>query len=522
MDATQPNQSDLNLVNDKPPGTNESTTNAQYALLARHRFSLRLQIYLGFFLIFLLALGIAGVMLYTTYQLENKMRLLQVVNDYVFETDQARRLEKNYFLYGTNLNDALEIVYQTKHIFDSQNEEFKEILGTQTHDTILKNMSQYQGLLEKLHELDLQKEDNAEYKKKKDAIEQELRKHGHQMLGFSQDLKNKLNSSVSNALVRSRRIHIYFLVFLLVFGVVNGYILGSRILGSIYRFSGYAQRIAAGDFSPITPKRKYRDEFTDLALAINHMIQELERREEELIQLHKVRAVGTLTAGIAHELNNPLNNIMLSAHMVTEDFETLSDEEKKDIINDIVNETNRSKNIISNLLDFARQSSSQVEPLDLVKLLEDTIRLVSNQIKFSGIKIEFQSTDNLPFIHGDVQQLQQVFLNLILNAVDASSKGNKIQIIALPADEPSFLAVKVMDFGTGIPEHIINSIFDPFFTTKAREKGTGLGLSVSQGIISKHGGRIQVSSREGKGTTFTVTLPVTTIPAEISLKRIPH
>ena len=505
------------------PGIQESATNAQYALLARHRFSLRLQIYLGFFLIFLLALGIAGVMLYTMYQLENKMQLLQVVNDYVFETDQARRLEKNYFLYGgTNLNDALEIVYESKHIFETQDEEFKRILGLKVHDTIVDNLTQYQSLLERLHELDLQKPEGPGYKKEKSIIEQALRKQGHQMLVFSQDLKEKLNTSVSNALMRSRRIHIYFLVFLLVFGVVNGYILGSRILGSIYRFSGYAQRIAAGDFSPITPKRKYRDEFTDLALAINHMIQELERREDELIQLHKVRAVGTLTAGIAHELNNPLNNIMLSAHMVTEDFETLSDEEKKDIINDIVNETNRSKVIISNLLDFARQSSSQVESLDLIKLLEDTIRLVSNQIKFSGIKIEFRAMDNLPQIHGDVQQLRQVFLNLILNAVDASSKGNKIQIFALPADEPNFVAVKVTDSGTGIPERIINSIFDPFFTTKAREKGTGLGLSVSQGIISKHGGAIQVSSREGKGTTFTVLLPVTTIPAEISLKRSPH
>ena len=522
MNEAQTIQTDINTEGASLSNVNALAENAQYALLARHRFSLRLQIYLGFFLIFLLALGIAGVMLYTMYQLDNKMQLLQVVNDYVFETDQARRFEKNYFLYGTNLNDALDIIYETKHIFDSQDEELKKILGKNTHDIILKNLENYQNLLETLHQLDLQEEDTPGYKIKKDAVEQELRKQGHKMLAFSQDLKNKLNSSVSEALKRSRRIHIYFLVFLLVFGVVNGYILGSRILGSIYRFSGYAQRIAAGDFTPITPKRKYRDEFTELALAINHMIQELERREEELIQLHKVRAVGTLTAGVAHELNNPLNNIMLSAHMMTEDYDALSDAEKKEIITDIVNETNRSKNIISNLLDFARQSSSQVEPLDLVKLLEDTIRLVSNQIKFSGIKIEFQATENIPPIHGDVQQLRQVFLNLILNAVDASSKGSKIQIFALPADEPNYMAVKVMDSGTGIPEHIINSIFDPFFTTKAREKGTGLGLSVSQGIISKHGGRIQVSSREGKGTTFTVILPVTTIPAEISLKRMPQ
>ena len=154
--------------------------------------------------------------------------------------------------------------------------------------------------------------------------------------------------------------------------------------------------------------------------------------------------------------------------------------------------------------------------MKLDHLLEKTIRLASNQIKLSGIKIEFQSSENLPRIHGDIQQLEQVFLNLILNAIDASSKGGKIQVMVLPADEPNYLAVKVIDFGAGIPEHILPSIFDPFFTTKIKGKGTGLGLSVSQGIITKHGGRIRVSSAEGSGTTFTVTLPVTTIPSAVS------
>ncbi len=499
-----------------PSASDRKTETARTALLARRRISLRLQIYLGFFLVFLLAVGIASVMLHTMYQVENRLRLLQVVNDYVIEIDQARRFEKNYFLYGTNLDNALEIVYKAKHIFERQNEEFRNILGKDNHRIVVQNLDNYRNLLERLSKLDLDKKETDEYQKNKHLIEQELRQNGHQMVSFSQDLMNKLRVSVSDALLRSRMIHIYFLIFLLIFVIFNGYILGNRILGSINRFTRYAQRIASGDFTPIMPKRSFRDEFTDLALAINHMIEMLERREDELIQLHKVRAVGTLTAGIAHELNNPLNNIMLSAHMMTEDYDNLSDSEKKEIIEDIVNETNRSRNIISNLLDFARESSSQVEPLDLVKLLRDTIKLASNQIKLSGIKIEFHATDNLPQIHGDIHQLRQVFLNLILNAVDASSKGDKIQIFVLPADEPNYVAVKVMDFGTGIPDHILSSIFDPFFTTKVKGKGTGLGLSVSQGIITKHGGRIQVHSREKQGSTFTVTLPVTTIPAEIS------
>ena len=172
--------------------------------------------------------------------------------------------------------------------------------------------------------------------------------------------------------------------------------------------------------------------------------------------------------------------------------------------------------IISDLLDFARESGSQLEPLDLPDLLRETINLASNQIKLSGIKIELQSRGHLPRIHGDRQQLRQVFLNLLLNAVDASSKGGKIQVLVVPADEPGCVAVKIIDFGSGIPEQILDSIFDPFFTTKAGGKGTGLGLSVSQGIVAKHGGRILVSSVQGKGSTFTVILPVTTIPADIS------
>jgi len=193
----------------------------------------------------------------------------------------------------------------------------------------------------------------------------------------------------------------------------------------------------------------------------------------------------------------------------------MNKDEHIDMINDVINETDRSKKIISNLLDFARESSSQVESLDLEKLLRDTIDLASNQLKLSGIKISFRTTGNIPRIHVDGQQLQQVFLNLILNAVDASSKGKKIQILLVPADEPNYVAVKVIDTGKGIPRHIIGSIFDPFFTTKGKGKGTGLGLSVSQGIVGKHGGRIRVSSREGSGAIFTVFLPITTIPDKI-------
>jgi len=228
-------------------------------------------------------------------------------------------------------------------------------------------------------------------------------------------------------------------------------------------------------------------------------------------QSHKMQAVGTLTSGIAHELNNPLNNITLTSHMMLEEFETLDAEEQREMIHDLIEESERAEAIVRNLLDFSRESGTELQPLDLTELVSDTIRLASNEIKVSGVKVNLKETEGLPRIHGDKQQLRQVFLNLLLNAVAASEKGSKVDIIVVPADEPGELAVKVIDFGTGIKDSIKDRIFDPFFTTKETGVGTGLGLSVSQGIVAKHGGRIRVSSREGEGSVFTVILPVTTM-----------
>ena len=488
---------------------------AHKALLSRKRITMRLQIYLSFLLVFLFAAGIAIALILTSSQVARKLRFLEIANNFTLEIVQARRFEKNFFLYGTNLDDALDNVEKARETLRRNERELKKVLG-ETHAIIVTDIGKYQKLLEKLS---LIQESNVftpdQFQLKKQA-ELGLRKYGREMVSMAQDLIRREKAAVSKILSLSRTMHINSLIFLLIFLVLNASFLGSRILGNTRRFSRYAKRIAAGDFTPITPAKRYQDEFTDMAIAVNQMILELENREAILVQSHKMRAVGTLTAGVAHELNNPLNNITLTAHMLLEDYESLDDDERKDMIQDMISESGRSKKIIGNLLDFARESSSQMESLDLTDLLQKTIALASNQIKLSGIKIEFQATDNLPRVHGDIQQLEQVFLNLILNAVDAATKGGRIQVIVLPADDLNYVAVKVIDTGAGIPEHILPSIFDPFFTTKAKGKGTGLGLSVSQGIVAKHGGRISVASKEGQGTTFTVTLPITTIPARIS------
>ena len=237
------------------------------------------------------------MLLGTMVQVEDKLHVLEIVNDYVVEIQQARRFEKNYFLYGTNLSDALENVYKARGIFDRNKEELGSMLVKDGRSIVPPNMNLYESLLKQLAELERKRQTGLEDPNRQKEIELELRKVGQQLVSFAQDLMNREKSAVAKALSRSRAIHIYSLVFLLIFIVFYSYLLGTRILSSIDRFTVYARRIASGDFTPITPSRSFRDEFTELAVAINHMIQELESREAVLIQSHKMRAVGTLTAG---------------------------------------------------------------------------------------------------------------------------------------------------------------------------------------------------------------------------------
>jgi two-component system NtrC family sensor kinase len=251
-------------------------------------------------------------------------------------------------------------------------------------------------------------------------------------------------------------------------------------------------------------------------MALNHMIHQLAHRQELLVQAHKLKAVGTLTAGVAHELNNPINNIMLTASMLEEDYADLSDSDRLDMVKDLLEQADRSRMIVRNLLDMARESEMKTDLLQVHDLIEEVLQLTSNQIKLSKVKVDRRFATNLPAFHGDRQQINQVFLNLVLNAIDAMPDGGVLTVTTGFAEERDYTKVEISDTGAGIPEHVLLNVFDPFFTTKPTGKGTGLGLSVSLGIIRKHGGDIRVRSKMNEGTTFTVLLPTAKVPARIS------
>jgi two-component system, NtrC family, sensor kinase len=478
-------------------------------LASKPSLSIRTRITIGFLISFLMALGITLVSLFVVIRLEEKLYFLNVADNFSVEIQQARRFEKNYFLYGTNLPDALSHVQLAQNLLQSNAVKLQSVVGRENYDSLLKHTLLYQGILESLPVM-VNKETPPSQAQRQ--LEADLRTHGAEMISLAFNQVHKERQSVNGMLRWARLVPIYFLVFLFFLMGYLAHLLTRQIIGPLKQVLRYTERISKGDFTPVIPSRLYEDEFSVLIRAMNRMLEELSRRQEVMVQSHKLRAVGTLTAGVAHELNNPINNITLTAHLLLEDYKELSDGERLEMIDDLVSQAGRAQSIVRNLLDFARESESKIEPLDLGAVLQETVKLAGNQLKLSSAHLDISIIPNLPRIHGDQQQLTQVFLNILLNALDAIPKKGRIQISVAP-DDPNFLAVKISDNGQGIPEHILSNIFDPFFTTKSQGKGTGLGLSVSQGIIARHGGQIRVSSKEGVGTTFTIILPVTTIPA---------
>lgn len=234
-------------------------------------------------------------------------------------------------------------------------------------------------------------------------------------------------------------------------------------------------------------------------------IKEIQEMQSQLVQSEKLAAIGQLSAGIAHEINNPLAGIMGFAELVLKS-EGLSGQQREDI-ETIFKQSKRAGDIVKNLLQFSRIKKGKETPVNILPALEAALQLVGFDLKRAGIEVIKSLPLDLPAVMGDTVQLEQVFLNLIMNARQAMEdrKGGKLKILA--SAEGHNVILRFEDTGCGIAPENIGRVFDPFFTTKPAGKGTGLGLSVSYGIIKAHRGTIRAESQVGIGTAFIITLP---------------
>jgi signal transduction histidine kinase len=422
---------------------------------------------------------------------------LELTEDLYNTILEMRRYEKNYLLYQDQESIEQTVLYyeRAKSCLDELRQEPNAATRDAGYQAIGRDLQAYQETLGRLR-ADPRDQNAANV----------IRAIGKNLVDLPEGMLKVERRRVARAALSASLWPLIFMGSMLILFVVGTTLMNTKVIKPLVGLEKATEKIAHGDFSPIPHAGKVESQVDRLVAAFNRMAQELETTQEQIIHSRKIASLGTLVSGIAHELNNPINNIVLTIDTLIEGSK-VDEERRKVLLDDILKQALRSSEIVKNLLDFSRAETSVFKELDLAQVLRETVSLVGNQVALSRVKVRDEIAGDLPRLVGNRQGLQQVFLNLVVNAIQAMPQGGELTLRARRAGERD-IEVQVADTGQGIPEENLSAIFDPFFTTKEVGKGTGLGLSVSYGVIKKHGGQIQVASRVGKGTTFTVVLPV--------------
>jgi len=296
------------------------------------------------------------------------------------------------------------------------------------------------------------------------------------------------------------------------------FLFASSLTRSLVALTRATEQIGQGQFG-VQVETAGGGEIGALAMRFRRMTEELSAREKalkdanmRLMESEKMSALGQLGAGIAHEVKNPLTSIRGYAQMGQRKLP--GDHPMSEYFKTIEKETERSLEILKNLLRFARQETAEMSVIDLNAVVSDTVKLVTHQLMMKDVKVESRLCERPLHVTGNANQLEQVLLNLCINAGDAmEGKGEGTITVFTDIVGEGTARIRVVDTGSGIPPEVVSRIFDPFFTTKPVGKGTGLGLSVSYGIVKEHKGEIAVESRVGQGTTFTIRIPLAQAPA---------
>ncbi len=426
-----------------------------------------------------------------------KLRFAEILDELNLSLLEMRLSEKNYFLFGNP--EALSMletgIARVRDKIVTDRSDLVKAAGEQTLRDLEKYLDDYERAAADI-----------EMKNAKDIKSEEaLRARGRKLKGFAEEMVRMERSRVNEMVSRSRSILIISLFSVFALALIVSRAISKTVLAPVKQIEKLARSISDGHFSKIetmVPK----DEFGPVIEAINSMSEELKNREEAVIQSRKLASMGILCAGVAHELNNPLNNISMISQTYQGLNPKLTPEERLEFMREIDAETDRIKEIVKNLIDFSRPKERDLSVAGINSIVEKTLKFLQNTIDISGIETTVDLQADLPPVHVDPNRIQQVLVNLVMNAIHALSPGGRLSICTRRSSDDA-VEVSVRDTGRGIPPEFLPHIFDPFFTTK-EEGGTGLGLWLSYGIIKNHGGDIRVESEVGRGSAFTVELPI--------------
>lgn len=455
--------------------------------------------------------GIALLSLSNLNQLQREVALVEHVDDLSNLILEVRRQEKNFFLYHdmalfTQGRTDLE---QAMVTLDNLSDDIGKPPGRLQRKKLRKGLKTYGDLLSQIHAT-FRTDSIAE----NHPAAQALRETGQNLVEYSKAIAEFERNSILGI---NRKLRMTLLVSMAVIAVVVLALVlfvSKSILRPLGKVQEATRRIAQGTFVPL-PITNAHDEIEQVFVALNSMVEELKKRQIQLVQAQKLSSIGTLASGIAHQLNNPLNNISTSAQLLAQQPPEGSEFAEK-MTDNILQETIRARDIVRGLLEFSRHQDFSPSPCRLRSVVQDAVRLVSSQIG-PRLSLDVDVPDHL-VLFVDQQRMQEAFINLIINATQAiesmevaKSPKNKDQggtITIRAVEEDGYAVISFSDTGAGMTPDTLQRVFDPFFSTKEVGQGTGLGLYIVYGIIEKHQGTIRVESSPGLGTTFSIRLPL--------------
>jgi two-component system NtrC family sensor kinase len=414
---------------------------------------------------------------------------------------EVRRYEKNYLLYDTPeaLKEHRKYLTRAEETVDFIHNHIKNIKATPLLDELEQLMGSYKDNFNGLEKSRVK--DSIKYQQFFEItrdLGKQMTEKSAQLLEFERVQLHsifhelKIRMSLWSAVAINLGIIMPFLTFFKIFKPLN---LIKKTTGAI----------AEGRFKRVKVLNT-RDEMQQVMEAFNTMVHELELRQDQLVQSKKLSSIGTLTAGVAHQLNNPLNNISTSCQIALDDLDAGNRDLILKMLQNIDQETLRARDVVKGLLEFSRSEKFRIRATSLADTVNRAVLLVKSEVA-ADIQVTIIIPDDL-VVPIDAQRMQEVFLNLIINAAQAIEQQGCITISSEVDVEEEIVIITVHDTGPGIPEEIQGQLFDPFYTTKEEGKGTGLGLSVVYGIIQKHHGEISVGSEPGQGTSFYLRLPL--------------
>lgn len=491
----------------------------------KYRPSIRLKIIFSYYAIVAIIVGFSIFTFIELRLIDNRIMSGEAISDFFNTALEIRRFEKNYFLYGKDLDYRENVNYVAKagKILNDHLSGFAAVTSREQIAALRNDLRTYGELMVRYTG---EKQKGPRLTERKDAI----RKTGKVITTNAEEISKNERKNLQLHLAQYQQRLFISILALSLFAIAMGRTLSRMVVKPLKALEQRMGVIAAGTFEHVSINSRDR-EIVSLTNAFNKMLKELEWHERHLIRSEKLASLGTLLSGVAHELNNPLSNISSSNQILMEEIDDGKKEYQKELIAQINEQTDRARNIVRSLLDFSRDREFKKEPLSLKKLLEETIQFVKGQVP-TKIAVTLTISDDIVIV-ADKQRIQQAFLNLIKNAIEAITteegtvtiKAAKHRALADNEDgkapvyyfvdyrgscapDEETVDIKIRDTGFGIPPDILPKIFDPFFTTKDVGKGSGLGLFIVHEIITQHDGCIAVDSESGKGTTFLVRLPI--------------